>query len=132
MKSISLFGSQLRGIVSEHVYATTHLTTGFPHHVKSAITKRLNEIVKSGKPTAIKIGKTGLYNSRRNGSVYKDFVEMYILYKSTNKEFVEILESYYNTYAKKKYPKLTVNVKGGSAGVMTNASGFYYLYVALA
>ena len=133
MKTISLFPTYgtLGKIFNENIFATTHLNSGLPKIAKPLIAKQFSKILKQIEPSNIKVGKTGQYNTRARAKIYKDFDYMFILYKSTSEEFVSIIEDSFIKHAKKKYPKLCVNIKQGSAGVMKTKNGFYYVYLAL-
>jgi len=90
---------------------------------KIHITKTLNKIIKGkGK---FKIGKSGVPHSRNKQ--HKAFNKMYILAESKNKKFIDKLEALYN----EKYisNKKNANYKIGTAGVMSDKTGKYFLYV---
>lgn len=79
-------------------------------------------ITKSNK---FKIGKSGVPNERRKG--HSEYEVMHLLCESQDKDYINRLESYYNSkyyeHAKNQ------NKNRGSASTMESKNGYYYLYV---
>ena len=95
--------------------------------IKSHTTKTINKLIK--KSLEFKIGKSGDLTKRSGGKDYKDYTWLYPIVESTNKELIIELESTYNIKFKEHVKNN--NIKGGSAGVMTDKNGKYVLYVAV-
>lgn len=93
--------------------------------LKGMMTKRINNLIDQG--TRFKIGKTG--NPDERFTKYSNYSRMYLLCQTTEKELIEILESYLND----KYCifQNCDNVRGGSAGIMTNKHSLYFLYLVI-
>ncbi len=90
---------------------------------KRFITKRINILLKQNNKK-FKIGKSGTDKRIDN---YKNVHKMFILAGSKKAKKIEELESYYNS----KYIKSTrnSNKKEGTAGKMSDANGYYFLYL---
>lgn len=91
--------------------------------IKRNVTSKLNLII--DEYNYFKIGKSGIVG--RRGNAYQDFDKMYLLCSSSQSDYIENLETYYNNkyfdHSKNK------NIYKGSAGRMSAADGLYYLYV---
>ena len=85
-------------------------------------TKTINKLIGSTKK--FKIGKSG--NPKSRNTQHTQFNKLYIIVESRNKSFINNLEAIYNEkYISNKKNK---NCKIGSAGVMTDKNGRYFLY----
>jgi hypothetical protein len=104
---------------------------GRPSGVKSQISRAIGDIIRDKKPKKIKIGKSGDFNRRRSGKDYAEYNLMEILYSSSSQKYVEYLESYYIEFINKNYPQLTTNKKGGSAGVLSEKTKHYVVYLVI-
>lgn len=94
-------------------------------NLRRAISQRINSIVNGSKK--FKIGKTGNPKGRA-GSYEKGYNKMFLLCVSQDAEYINNLESTYNS----KYitdPK-NGNINEGSARKMESPDGKFYLYVA--
>ena len=94
--------------------------------IKQQITKAIEKIIKDYR--YFKIGKTGVPEGR--SAQHKDYDRMFVLCQTKYPEFIDNLESYYNS----KYinhPK-NENINEGTANRMSDTSGYYYLYVVVA
>ena len=93
--------------------------------LKGMMTRRVNKIVDGS--LRFKIGKTGAPEGRI--SKYYDYTAMYLLCQSSDIGLIESLECYLND----KYCGYDNcdNVKGGSAGMMTNRHNQYFLYLVI-
>ncbi|MBR4678564.1 MAG: hypothetical protein IKO99_11245 [Bacteroidales bacterium] len=91
--------------------------------LKGMMTRRVKKII-DGK-RRFKIGKTGDPEGRL--TKYSDYRAMYLLCRSSDAGTIEVLENYLNNkfYAFENCD----NQKGGSAGMMTNKHGEYFLYL---
>lgn len=93
--------------------------------LKSMMTKRINKIIDSNH--RFKIGKTG--DPEERFTKYSDYTAMYLLCRCSDMGIIESLECYLNN---KYYPMPNCdNVKGGSAGLMTNKHSEYFLYLVI-
>lgn len=91
--------------------------------LKGMMTRRINKIIDGSR--RFKIGKTGDPEGRF--TKYSDYAAMYLLCSSSDAGTIEVLENYLND----KYCGYDNcdNVKGGSAGMMTNRHNQYFLYL---
>ncbi|WP_157607904.1 hypothetical protein [Seonamhaeicola sp. S2-3] len=101
--------------------------------VKTKITKVINIII-SHHNSNFKIGKTGDSYIRTDQKDYRnDYHYMYLLYKSTSKDFVSYLEEYYIAKYLVSQPVLIQNKRVKAPGKkMYSYDGFYYLYLVCA
>ncbi len=98
--------------------------------LKNRITKNINVILAHHcKP--FKIGKTGDAYIRSDHKDYRtDYHHMYLLYKSTSKKNVSLLEEHYIAKFMKSHPELNQNKRINAPGKeMYSYDGYYYLYL---
>ncbi len=126
--SLSKRDESLSGISVNNIYETKRVwynKNSNPKIVKQKITRNANIIINSC--NYFKIGKSG--NLKGRAGNYKGYDAMIILCRSKHKNLIEELEAYYN-HMYITNPK-NENKKEGSAGVMSDKEGTYYLYISV-
>lgn len=95
---------------------------------KIAITKNINSIIEDC--NSFKIGKTGDSYIRADQNDYrKDYVNIYLLFKTTSKENVSLIEEHYIKKYMKSHPSKIDNITFKRAGKLYSYDGFYYTYI---
>lgn len=122
-----LFGDGLpHGIGRDSIYDDFLVTDSRRRSLatlKRGITRGINTIIAGC--NGFKIGKTGVPADR--AAAYRSYSRMFLLCRSRSRGVIEVLEAYYNEKYHGAYGN--DNSNRGSAGVMANSHGCYYLYI---
>jgi len=122
------FWSGTKPIIEQTWIVEGHVSKG----LKQVITYNINQIISAH--SIFKIGKTGDSYIRSDHKDYRnDYEYMYLLYRSTSKRYVSLLEEYYIAKYMESHPEKNQNKRIKAPGKsMYSYDGYYYLYLVCA
>lgn len=130
MTSMSKKIQGLGKIESENV-EKSNCISGLPSDdkVKKKVLALIDKIINEFKPSQIKIGKSGIFDNRKNAGVYAKFEKAEMIYSSQSSKNISTMEDICIKHAKTKHSKITANIRSGSAGGLSTTDK-YYVYLA--